>query len=76
MRAQLRIGSGLCWTVAWLLALAGPAVYVLSPGDATWWVGLVLVVPLVGLVAWRQEHKGYGDGTYGAGDGGMWAPPP
>lgn len=74
MREKLRIGSRLSWGVAWLLALAAPAVYLLSPGDGTWWIGLLLLLPLVGLAAWRSEHKGFADHG-GSGDG-PWMPPP
>jgi hypothetical protein len=76
MRGQLRIGSRLSWVAAWLLALAGPAVHLLWPGDLTWWVALALVMPLVGLAAWRADAKGFADASYGTGDGGPWAPPP
>lgn len=76
MRDRFRIGSRLCWAAAWLLALVGPAVYVLVPSDVMWLVGLLLVMPLVGLAAWREDHRGFADGYYGAGDGGPWAPPP
>jgi len=76
MRDQLRIGSRLCWVVAWLLAVVAPAVHLLWPDDLTWWIGLGLVMPLVCLAAWREEQKGYGDGYQGAGDGGPWGPPP
>lgn len=75
MRAQLRIGSRLSWVVAWLLALAAPALYFLWPGDVMWWAGLLLPTPLVGLAIWRQEQEGFGDEYYGSGDGGAWAPP-
>lgn len=76
MREQLRVGSRLSWVVAWLLAVAAPLVYLLWPGDVLWWVGLLLLMPLVGLAAWRQDTKGFADPGYGAGDGGPWAPPP
>ena len=36
MRERLRIGSAASWVVAWLLAIASPAVYLLWPGDFTW----------------------------------------
>ena len=75
MREQLRIGSRLSWVAAWLLAFAGPTVYVLWPGDVMWWVGLLLPMPLVGLAVWRQERKGASDQYYGGGDGGAWGPP-
>jgi hypothetical protein len=39
-------------------------------------VGLLLVMPLVVLAAWRQDKKGFADDGYGVGDGGPWAPPP
>jgi hypothetical protein len=76
MRDELRIGSRSSWVVAWLLAIVAPLVYLLWPGDVLWWVGLLLVMPLVVLAAWRQDKKGFADDGYGVGDGGPWAPPP
>jgi hypothetical protein len=76
MREQLRVGSALCWASAWALALAAPALYVIAPDVVTWWIGLVLVLPLLLLTAWRAERIGSVDYASGAGDGGAWAPPP
>jgi hypothetical protein len=75
MRKQFRVGSRLSWIVAWLLALIAPAMYLLWPSTAMWWVGLVLLVPIVALAAWREDQKGYGS-YHGPGDGGPWGPPP
>jgi len=61
----------MAWTAAWLLALAGPGLYLLWPGDATWWVGLLMLVPLAGLAA----RRGGGSEPYGGGAGGVYAPP-
>ncbi len=72
MREQLRVGSRLSWIVAWLLALVGPLAYLLRPGDVTWWAGLLLLAPLVGLAVRRPG----GDGSSGPGDAGPWVPPP
>jgi hypothetical protein len=69
------IGGRLSWVLAWLLALAAPAVYLLWPESAMWWLGLVLLMPLIGLAAWRQETKGFTDEQH-VGDGGPWSPPP
>lgn len=76
MREQLRIGSGLSWAIAWLLALAAPALYLLWPGDAMWWIGILLPMPLVALALWREERIGDGTGGPPAADGGAFAPPP
>jgi FtsH-binding integral membrane protein len=76
MRSQLRIGSGLCWATAWLLVLAAFLGSLLWPSALMWWISLALVLPLVGLAAWRQESKGGTDETYGIVDGGPWGPPP
>jgi hypothetical protein len=75
MRKQFRVGSRLSWIVAWLLALIAPAMYLLWSSTATWWIATLLVVPIVGLAAWRADQKGY-DSNYGPGDGGPWGPPP
>ena len=74
MREQLRIGSTSGWILAWLLAIAGPVVYLLWPGDLTWVIALLLPMPLVGLALWRQDKKGLGDEFHVGGDG-PWAPP-
>jgi len=77
MRDQLRIGSGLSWIAAWLLVL-GAVVLALAFDRAgwTWWVGMLLLLPLIGLTAWRADEKGGGsDPYYNAGDGGPWGPP-
>ena len=35
-----------------------------------------MLLPLIGLTAWRQDEKGGGsDPYYNAGDGGPWGPP-
>jgi hypothetical protein len=75
MRKQFRVGSHLSWIVAWLLALIAPVMYLLWPSTTTWWVALVLLVPIVALAAWREAQKGYGS-HHGPGDGGPWGPPP
>ena len=75
MRAELRIGSAPSWVVAWLLALAAPVVYLAWPGDWTWWLAPCLALPLVGLAAWREGHKGRRDDHVGGADGSAWAPP-
>lgn len=75
MRDQLRIGSGLSWVVAWVLAVLGPAWYLLDSSTMTWWLGVAMVLPLIGLAAWRSDRKGF-DGTANTGDpGGPWAAP-
>ena len=59
MRAQFRIGSGLCWAAALMLAVAAPAVYLLAPGDVMWWVVIPgLVLPLVCLIDSRAGEPG------------------
>jgi hypothetical protein len=75
MRNQLHIGSRLSWVVACLLAVAAPAMYLVWPSSVTWWVGMVLLVPIIVLIAWRQDDKGY-EGPFGSADGGPWGPPP
>lgn len=77
MRDQLRIGSRLSWVVAWLLVLTGAALALaFDAADWTWWVAMLLLVPLIGLTAWREDAKGGGsDPYYNAGDGGPWGPP-
>ncbi len=55
MRAQLRVGSTLCWIVAWALAVAGPVIFLLEPAESTWWAWL-LVVPVFGLALWREDR--------------------
>ena len=76
MREHLRIGGGLSWAGAWALALAAPALYLLWPGTVTWWLGLALLLPLVGLITRRAERRGTPDAGLGVGDDGPWAPPP
>jgi len=75
MREQFRVGSRLSWVVAWLLAVLGPAMYLLWPSHVTWLVGLALLVPIFGLAYWRQDQKGDSD-YLGPADGGPWGPPP
>jgi hypothetical protein len=75
MPRRSRIGGPLSWLLAWLLALAAPAVYLLWPRSTSWWLGLVLLMPLIGLAAWRQETKGFADEQQ-IGDSGPWTPPP
>jgi hypothetical protein len=75
MRRHLRPGSRTSWIVAWMLAAAAPVVYLARPADGTWWIGLLLVVPLVGLTAWRQDRQGSPDQDVAAADGGPWGPP-
>ena len=76
MRAQLRIGAALSWIAAWLLVL-GAVLLALAfdAADWTWWVGVLMVLPLIGLTAWRADEKGGSDPNHGAGDGGPWGPP-
>ncbi len=77
MRSQLRIGSLLSWISAWSLVVAAIAMTLLwGPTVWTWWTGLALLLPLVGLVVWRQDQTGSGDEYYGPGDAGPWGPPP
>ena len=77
MRSQLKIGSLLSWIVAWLLVVAAIAMTLLfGPTLWTWWVGLALMLPLVGLVAWRQDRTSSGHEYHGQGDAGPWGPPP
>ena len=75
MRDQLRVGSPLCWVVAWLITLAGPAMYLLWPGALTWWVGPLFAIPVVFLAGWRREGAGLAGGHHGGGGDGAWGPP-
>ena len=76
MRDHLRIGSRLSWVVAWVMAGAAPVLYLLWPGDLTWWIAPLLVLPLVGLTEWRRERKGQEpDHAGGGADASAWAPP-
>jgi len=75
MRDQLRIGGPLSWIVAWLLALAGPVIFLLEPSSSTWWAWL-LVAPLVALAIWREERKGMGGDGPTPLDAGPYGPPP
>jgi hypothetical protein len=75
MRDQLRIGSGLCWAVVWLLVLAAVLGSLLWPSTLMWWISIALLIPLVGLAAWRADQKGATAPTYGVADGGPWGPP-
>ena len=72
MREQLRIGSGLSWMVAWLLAFAGPTMYLVWPSTLMWWVAMALLLPIVGLASWREYEKGYANHD----DAPPWSPPP
>jgi len=75
MRAQFRIGSGLCWAGAWILAAAAPWVYLLAPSKVTWWVVIpVLFLPLIWLIDRRGEE--FGSLMPGQGDTSAWGPPP
>ena len=77
MRSQLKIGSALSWVVAWGLVGAAIAITLLwGPTLWTWWIGLAMLLPLVGLVVWRQDQTGAADEYYGSGDAGPWGPPP
>ncbi len=77
MRSHLQIGSTLSWIGAWSLVVAAIAMTLLwGPTAWTWWAGLAMLTPLVGLVVWRQEQTGSGDEHYGSGDAGPWGPPP
>jgi hypothetical protein len=58
-----------------MLTAGAPVVYLLWPGDLTWWLAPFLVAPLVGLALWRHEQRGFPDEFAGGGDGGAWAPP-
>lgn len=41
-----------------------------------WWAAMLMLLPLIGLTAWREHEKGGGSDPYwGAGDGGPWGPP-
>jgi hypothetical protein len=75
MREQLRLGSRLNWLVVWVLAAAAPAVYILWPSDAMWWLAPVLVVPLIGLAEWRREQRGFAIESYGIDGSAPWGPP-
>ena len=44
------------WVVAWALAVAGPALYLM--GEFGWWVAAVAVLPLSVLATWRAERFG------------------
>jgi hypothetical protein len=76
MSDKLEIGSRLSWVVAWSLAAVAIALSLIWPSAVVWWISLLLLTPLVGLAAWRQEKKGYADETYSVGDSGPWGPPP
>ena len=75
MRCDRWVGSRSSWIVAWLLAIASPAVYLLWPGDFTWVAAVLLVMPLVGLALWRQDKKGFDEEYLGGGGDGPWGPP-
>jgi len=75
MRDQLRIGSGLCWAVAWLLVLAALVGSLLWPSALMWWLGVALLMPFAGLTVWRQDQKGATDAYNGSADSGPWGPP-
>ena len=74
MRGQLRLGSALWWSVALALALAAPILYLAWPGDVSWWLAPLLVVPLIGLAEWRRERHKRADDTVEGGDGPWWPP--
>lgn len=68
---QLRVGSALCWSAAWLAACSTPTLYVTGV-DLPWWIAAVTFAPLVALIVWRSEKTGsYSDSS---GDGPHWAP--
>jgi hypothetical protein len=69
----MRIGSRASWVVAWVCAVAGPVVFLVWDSDASWWVGLALLLPLIGMAAWRADQKGY-DSDFA--DAGPFSPPP
>jgi len=75
MRSQLRLGSGLSWVFVWLLAAASPVLFLLAPSTLTFWLGIVLPVPVFALAIWRAEQNGLADSLGGATDGGVWGPP-
>ena len=56
----------LSWTVAWVLTAAGISLYLLYPETLTFWIGFAAVVPLLVLIAFRNETAGgRGDGDAG-----------
>ncbi len=74
MRAQVRVGSLVCWVVAWLMALGGAASYLLWPGDWVWLAGSSALIPLFVLAAWRGERKDSLGDRGGSADA-VWGPP-
>jgi hypothetical protein len=71
MRDQLRIGSPLCWVVAWVLAVAAPVVYLVG---LDWWV-VVLALPVFGLALWRDDRRDTRNDSTPLGEG-PYSPPP
>lgn len=54
----------LLWTAAWVLAVAGPVLYLTD--TASWWIGAVLVMPLMLLAVWRGGGETEIQGPFGA----------
>jgi hypothetical protein len=75
VRAQLRIGSGLSWVVAWALAVGASVVYLLWSDDLTWLLALLMLVPLLALIVWRHEQHDEVAGGLPPNADGPWAPP-
>jgi hypothetical protein len=72
MLHQLRLGSPLCWGVAWALAIAAPALYL---AGADWWI-VVLALPVFGLALWREERRGARNDSSPLGEAPYSPPPP
>lgn len=65
------MGSGFCWLLAWLLAVAPGALYLLGIA-LPWWVSVASFGPLVALIVRRAE--GAGSSIQGDGAGPTWGP--
>ena len=72
MRDQLRLGSPLCWGVAWALAIAAPALHLAGIG----WFVVVLALPLFGLALWREDRRDARNDSAPLGEGPYSPPPP
>jgi hypothetical protein len=73
-RSYFRFGGPVNWSVAVLLAILAPIVYVTEPAGIPSWVSLALLAPFVVLAIWRAERTdswlgGDGSGMAGPGDG-------
>jgi hypothetical protein len=69
-----RLPNRVEWALAIVLALAGPAMYLIVGGSYWWFAGQLMVLPLVILMTTRLPSSGR-EPWYGGFRDGPWGPP-